>query len=708
MFRSSTSGQPKAIKQFKINYICSCLSVCKIRTSKELIDNLDQLIARIKQAPDIFKPAYTPEQCYKLFEKAIQDYNSVNVFNIMFPEYFFQIFKQALNKTNSQSLTPIVTNEDLTKVTKSCDRFSGVAAKKTITSNAIAAIMQQAEFVVCLHVVLGAGDTATTLWLEKYKSFHYAAEKQLSQQQLPGVLMIADGSGSWKHNYTLAQRHSSLERTTSIANPSDYLSNAYYLQNPHANGRHVYQANEISLVKTQAPLLNATVVKIEKKTNHAADWQSANNDYRLIIKTAQGVKPAYTNDLSICTGLGPAKNAIAGTLISHAQFTQLSQFDSEKKFTPIVDGNQFILTNSEEQCATHRTIVIYGGGGTAAACYRKGFFGHDVHTEGRAFLDENKKNSVIWVAKQFDKAGTGTLAITALGSAKHRKELHTAELVKIESQTNGKLSLTFKKINAASAPTATDLFKIECDQLVYSIGQNDNGMRKVCEEIDADLSLNHDSTGMVLNVATKDKKVTFFGAAAMAVRETAYLASTWKWLHEQNIGGDVGPGSMPPSRAQIKRYTSLQGIAPDSINANMDSNHLIVDYLRHAGVDASIASSFTAALLTARKHSTSGCTHQMLKNLLVAHGLDKILIIQGLGHFVMKKKEVAIPATAALPASSVANKANNHNNTARLFAVISRDEDENSYIRSGANTKAIVHDNDATTTTAKGVKLNVN
>lgn len=43
------------VAQFTINYICSCLLVCKISTTKDLGERFDDLIAQINQNPDIFK-----------------------------------------------------------------------------------------------------------------------------------------------------------------------------------------------------------------------------------------------------------------------------------------------------------------------------------------------------------------------------------------------------------------------------------------------------------------------------------------------------------------------------------------------------------------------------------------------------------------------------------------------------------------------------
>ncbi len=684
MFRPSIKT-PIEHEQFKINYICSCLLFCKIRTSKDLVENFDYLLAQINQNPEIFDNQKISFQAdYRLLKKAIKTFNNVNAFTVNINVLDMDLVKDQIynlegpsQKENKYKLRQVKTSDDLSRVTKNYDRFSTTYSKKKSLHLSIAELLKNDEFVVCPHVILGAGDTGTTVWLERYKSYHGKTKENLLAGILPSVLMIAEGSGSWQHNYTLAQPHSTLERTTSKSNPSDYISTEQYLKNPYANGRHVYQANQVSLVETEAALLEATVLKIEKMSNHLADWKASDNDYRLILKTPCGIKAIYTNDLNVCTGLGPPRNAISKSLIDENEFKKLNQLDSQKKYTPIVDGNQFILTGTEEDGPRHRTIVIYGGGGTAAACYRKGFFGNDVNTEVRAFDENNKKNTVIWTAKQFNKAGTGRLATTALQSAKARNELFQAELVKIEPQANGKLLLTFQNFEKTAQKPSQVTYKplqienaqglgtyvntmlnkvcgfvnssgfitipsnqiqIECDQLVYSIGQDDKDMRKVCEEIDADLIYYFDDRAMILNVCSQDKKVNFFGAAAMAVREKIYMDTTWAWLQRQNIGGDVGPGSMPPSRAQIKRYNALNGIAPESINSNIDSDYLIEEFLCNNGVEPLVASAFVRDLLEARKGRTSGCDNATLKVLLEKHALNVLIEIYGHGNLILKKK----------------------------------------------------------------------
>ncbi|MCW8400329.1 hypothetical protein OQJ26_16225 [Legionella sp. PATHC038] len=624
---------PQDIRQNEINYICKVLNHNRISTTQDLIANFDKLIEQIRLNPQIFKEKYTSQQCFQILKKAIATYSDIYVFKITLKEELMTKLILARNKKNTLESTTDSVEDDLTKVTKGYDRLELLHLKKKKINQDILRVLKDKEFAIVPQVIIGSGDTGTTLWLEKFKAHHGTCQAQLANGELPSVLMLGEHSGSWKHDYTLAQPHSILERTTAKENPSIYLPSDYYRKNPHANGRHVYQANQATLALTEAPLLRATVLMIEKRTNHM-DWKVPDQEYRLVVKTPDGIKNIYTNELNICTGLGPARNLLSGTLLTQNEFHILNQIDPRKGFTPVVDGNQFILSDTEEHGKEPRKIVIYGGGGTAAACYRKGFFGHDIRTEDRAFCKENQKNSVVWIAKQFEKAGTGKLATTALYTAKSRSELMEAELIKIEPKPSGKLLLFFKT-NNSKAPT----FEIECDQLIYSVGQDDKVNRNICREVETDLSLNYDKNGMVLNVCSADKKVIFFGAAAMAVREKEYMDATWKWLHSENIGGDVGPGSMPPTRAQIKCYNFWSGINPTSINANIDSHQLIINYLEKAGIEKTIVANFVDDLLKARKSSTSGASHSMILELLKKHKLDTIIEIKGHAHLILKKMD---------------------------------------------------------------------
>ncbi|RUR08415.1 hypothetical protein [Legionella sp. km772] len=617
----------KDIPQFTINYICSCLLMCRIRTTDDLSKQFYALIAQISQNPDVFKTHYTVEECCLILETAIKAYNNANDFAIRMSKVHRYAFSDAEQHTHLFSVVPIDTADDLSHVTKSYDQFIASQQIKKKTNKLALSLLENAEYIETQYVIFGAGDTGTTIWLEKYKLYHEVALQHLQQGKTPPILMLAQDAGNWHHDYTLAQPHNILERTHSQANPSDYMSSSFYAKNPYTNARHVYQANQVILTETGAPLLQATVLKIEKQEHHASDWTST-SAYRLVISTSLGKKLVYTNEIDVCTGLGPAKTLIPN---NSTRLAQLTQYDSEKGFIPLIDGNQYILTDEEERSPKSKTIVIYGGGGTAAACYRKGFFGHDVRTESVPMEENGQKNKMLWVAKQFNKAGTGKLVTHALKSAKERDELLYAELIQITPKLDGTLFLQFKTMDT----TDQKIISISCDQFIYSVGQDDNLMRQICHEIETDLNLNFDNK-MVLNVESSNHSVRFFGAAAMAVRELEYMTATWSWLRSQNIGGDVGPGSMPPSRAQIKRYNALNGIPPQSINANMDTMELIIEFLEKAGVPHSVALEFSDDLLFARKQSPSGANYKTIKSLLIKHQLRDYISIEGHGHLIIK------------------------------------------------------------------------
>ncbi|MFA6302124.1 MAG: hypothetical protein WC627_03210 [Legionella sp.] len=619
------------VKQFRINYICSCFARNGISTTPQLSEKLDIILAEIANNPEIFKEKFDINQRFTIICQAIAAYNKVNDYAIKLAQ---TVFLDAINRTQTPG-TEIhlmtIDNDDLSRVTKSYDRLARAHKKRETINSNLLNIIADKNHVVCREVIIGEGDTGTNLWLDKFQNLHSTVKSKLDKHQIPEVIMLSTGHGSWGHDYTLAQPQSTLERTSTNANPFDYMSQTYYERNPYANARHIYQANQISLAKTYAPILNATANRIEVRSKHLVDWEVGECAYRLKIMTPIGPKTIYTDTINICTGLGPPRTKPLEELLDGKQFIRLNQYDEQKKFTPIVDGNQFILTANQEQ-SQHRNIVIYGGGGTAAACYRKGFFGNDIHTETMRFELKDQKNSVIWVAKNFNKSGTGKLASSAYENANQRNELIFGKLVSIDELDNGKLSLKFQKMNAKD-----EIFTLVCDQLIFSLGQDDKEMRLVYEEIDTELKFNVDPQGMILNVSTPDKKVLFFGAAAMAARESEYIERTWDWLHKQNIGGDVGPGSMPPSRAQIKRYLALEGIAPKSINANIDSDFFVLEYLIQAGVEATKAQDFVADLLIARKSSTSGASHETLQKLIQKHGLTSKVDLYGHGLIESRK-----------------------------------------------------------------------
>lgn len=72
----------KDIPHFVINYVCSCLLMNTIRTTHDLNQKFYPLIAQISQNPNVFKEAYSVEDCFLILQKAIQVYNNVNEYTI--------------------------------------------------------------------------------------------------------------------------------------------------------------------------------------------------------------------------------------------------------------------------------------------------------------------------------------------------------------------------------------------------------------------------------------------------------------------------------------------------------------------------------------------------------------------------------------------------------------------------------------------------
>lgn len=623
-----------AIKQDKINQICSCLVKYRIRTSRDLLKNLKQIIIEGFQR-HVFTQKSNTHQCYLVFQNAIHAYEKMIDSKITLNNKVVNIFHDLIQEYCNVKKRSPQEFDDLRYVTRSYDRL--VASSKALhtTHESLLDVLDSTEVVKTSHLIIGAGDTGTTLWLEKYKNMHQKVKNDLKCNTIPDVLMVGESFGSWKHDYTLAQPESSLERINAKANPSDFTTRAHYRKNRRTNARHLYQANHINLAKTNAPLLQqTTVIAIEKKENHREDWKSEDHNYRVVLKTQKGEKIIYTKEIDIATGLGPARKTISERLSFEGNLNELNQFNPVLGYTPIVDGNQFILSDSEEKSAKGRTIVVYGGGGSAAACYRKGFFGTDVHTEDQPFIDELMKNHMFWIAaKGFDAAGTGKLATSALSSASERKELYNAVLKRIvHDPATQKLKLYFMPVDAHQDDIER-LFVVEADQLVYSIGQEDFQLRTLCREFIEDLTLERDEAEMPLSVAKNDD-IHLFGAAAMALKPQEYNKMTWDFLHAEHIGPDVGPGSMPPSRAQIKRFLNTRGYEINAVNVNIDSHLLIKKFLEKAHVPQETIDLFILDILKVREEGPSGCSHPTLQQLIDKYELNHLVKIAGHAHLV--------------------------------------------------------------------------
>lgn len=623
----------------KTNYICSCLLACGIRTDKDLNDKFPLLLKRIDRNPAIFKTTSTQENC-KILQDALNAYDAVDGLQLKLTQEHVFAIDQFLNSPRHHKT--LQQNDDVMRVAQAYEDLEVSRSKLQNTSNSLLSLLESQDYVSCPNVIFGCGDTGTTIWLEKYKGHHHQTQSFLQAEQVPHTLMIGENFGSWGHDYTLAQPHSLLERCGTKFNPSNYVSDKYYQSNPYTNSRHVLQANISNLADTDAPvLLDIHVDHIEKRSNHREDWKEKNYKYRLMLTTPHGNKILYTNKIDISTGLGPPRNAIGGMrnksgeeIISQHEFERLSKFNADKNFTPIVDGNQFVLTPVDQLTKNPRSIVIYGGGGTGAACFRIAYHDQDTRIDGSTFAASRKVNDPKWIsARGFKAAGSGKLVQQVFEYFNKRHEpLPVMELMRIQQDPRtGKLKLLFQPLEN------TIPVEIECDQLVHSTGQDNTELMQLTREINSDLNLAKDKTGMPVCVTNSDSSINFFGAGAMAMRTKEYDELTWKWLDSEQIGRDVGPGSMPPTRAQIRGYLASRGKKMENVNVNMDNHEDIAKFLERKGVPSKKISAMMEDILIHRKDSTCGMSKAQLQALLTKHKIDGLLKIEGLSYLVPKK-----------------------------------------------------------------------
>ncbi len=210
-------------------------------------------------------------------------------------------------KTNNKRITDLQDQaehfhipEDLTCVAHSYEVLAKACQQIVKMNSTLTKVIKVHDFVICSKVILGLGDCGTTLWLEKFKSDHQKVQKQIELGNVPEILMIGETFGCWKHDYTLAQPYNLLERGMVTSNPSAYLFQPYYLKNPYANARHVFQANLVSLAQSEAPLLlGVRVFHIERKGCLHDDWQSPNHDLRLIAYIGSKQMAIYTHEINI-------------------------------------------------------------------------------------------------------------------------------------------------------------------------------------------------------------------------------------------------------------------------------------------------------------------------------------------------------------------------------------------------------------------------
>lgn len=568
------------------------------------------------------------------------------------------------------------------------------------------------------NIVIGAGDAATEYWLDMHKGSHQQTSQGLAKDKeaVSDVLMLASNTGNWKHDYTLAQTYSLLERGAVPSNPQDFTTTDKYDQNRHVNARFLYQSNLINLSDTEAPvMLGSQVLSVEKRDQHQSDWEvkGASNRVNIQLKLSEKTlkrpilinqaaiqlfekltgKPAannyaardflakllnyaqlgnvstdevekgfstdavlklleksknpesfeqikkelnlpkdlsysqfakhlqlcldqvvsaslesakqtlsssrpgnnkeyqsfrvaldpyekptivngqialindtfinkqvYADQINVCAGFGEARRLTDKQL--DPSINHLTKFNHALGYTPVVDGNSFMLTAKEES-ASKKDIIIYGGGGNATACFRKAFFRHDTHLEDREYKKENQfASNLTWFSRDgFELAGYGKLAKTAISFAKDNDQLCCGDLVKVEETPSGKVKLYFRDLagtyekqpvkysqtmnqnhptkeisNPANPSEKIMVREFECDQFVYTIGQDDKPVTNLFKEYEKDYEVfKDDSSLMPLGVKTQDNSIRFWGATALVVSPSSKVTANIRQADIDNM-----------------------------------------------------------------------------------------------------------------------------------------------------------------------------
>lgn len=657
----------KSSKQFRTHKICLALNQHRIRNIVELNGNLKTIIKKICGCPFVFKN-FAPVKCFEFFASAVRSYEAANDVTIRLKDsdrlHFYEVL--ASTRTSAPKLITKPFMQDLERITKNYDRLETAFEKLMKNSSKLAEILRNNEYVVVPKVIFGIGDAGTTLWLEKYASYHKKTGNHLRDGNLPHVLIIAQNLGNMRQNYALSQTHNMFERGEAPSNPNDYISEESYQTNQYLNARHLYQSNVVNLAKTDAPIMLGTIlIGIEKRENHLSDWHSHMQSYRLRIVTSSfQEKLIYIDQLDVCTGLGYARKEFLKHQIDSSKLQELSQFDPEKHFHPIIDGDQYIFNFSEDKSENQikKTVVIFGGGDTSAAAYRKAYFGRDFCL--KKYSEKDCKNHVFWFSSHgFERAGKGKMPQEAIENAKERGALFNGKLRSICYDSKaGRLSIYFNLDRETIVKNQMDQFekvpgphiwiqegvesfedewfKIECDQFIYSIGQESEDRRNLCSQIKSDLELDLLKDELIpLGIRTKDDKIHFFGAAAQTMGGKIYADAMLKWISKTNINEDSSaPAVLPPSRAVIKMHAVSQGARVHTVNVNVDDPCLIRKLLNAAKVGSVIGEAFINDILANRRRTSFGMRTEHLQELLKVHRLNEYLCIKGLALLCQKEE----------------------------------------------------------------------
>lgn len=674
-------------KNEQVRNVMLCLNSHQIKSKAVLAKELKTIVNELflkKQFNNL-----DTDQCLSVFNNGILEYANIHHVSVKKDAATDALFKKHLNELRAveqvkpaqataegpaipppaSAMAVIHTQaiKDIQALEKTYDQLK--QAKETLTerSDALTQLVQQTPVVKVPKVIIGAGDMGTTLWLEKHKSEHRKAGRKIATQTLPDTLMLANDTGKWTHNYTLAQSHRILERETEHTSPSAFTKESTNQQNKYVNARHLYQANMMNLATTEAPvILDAYVKAIQKQENHTTGWQDTTCAYRLQVALPnKKTKYIYTNEVEVAAGLGVAKDIFPSNYITNELYEKLSVFDPAKQCTPIIDGNAFMLTAQEESTEVPRTVIVYGGGGNATACYGKACLGKDIRSDmdhenqENAYAQAIPNRDVFWFSRNgFEPAGYGTLAKQAVVNAQSQHLIFPGLLNRIEYDNKTKKTLVYMEIvkgtyekepiTARKEDLAGRPVKIfwvfdpaknkyiqkkaigfACDQLVVCVGQDNNKLKSAISEL-GPLQLSTTKEGAVTGVSTADGTVRFFGATASSLSTEAapYNKETRTWIVGQNLCADAEwPGVMPPSRAQIRLEAFEQtGQAPQQVHAMVDDVVLCRAFLKKAKV---VNEAFLKDLVELRKKTSSGASHEDIVKLIHKHKLENKIGCEG-------------------------------------------------------------------------------
>jgi hypothetical protein len=346
-------------------------------------------------------------------------------------------------------------------------------------------------------------------------------------------------------------------------------------------------------------------------------------------------------------------------LLSKADYERLSTFDPDKGFTPIVDGNAFILSDAE--CSARgkgRTILAYGGGGTAAACVRRGLFLKDrpsIRLNPESY--GKRVNEVIWIAERgLSALREGTLAVDARTTLEEVGRLwNCCEITSIEpleagdklrisidryhvvDDISGHEKVVLRRIDGKLHRCVAERKVIEVDQLVNCIGQDNRNIEQIFDGINisagtAEITKEPNLHVPLYGSIKGHQNIQFHGAASAAgVLNRKYMQAIEPVIKSENTPLDAVPGSMPLSWSSIRAsHFSSSGIYYESVNATMDFKAVIDRHLHHWGVsDKDVREAFLKEVVQHRSETGSGITCRKLDELIGRHGLRGVLTIDG-------------------------------------------------------------------------------